>query len=415
MGGHFANTWTRLRDQATFFPWYATTPQNLLPMEVAASAERVHNSVTYFLCAASNYAGPFLAAHTFGEIAAGRLSSLEAPAVFAYASNDNVAEHFNRFPDLKPTQKRVRLGPSPEEKHALVDEYLEKFDERISAPADPDPVPGTGAIDRHYVDLPAGQILVRSCGPAGAPPIILLHDAPGSGLALERLISALGVRNRVHAPDLPGCGESDPLPGDAPSLGDFARAVQHVCRTPAPGKVALYGIGFGASVAIELARNPESPGSHLIVRGVLLPEPDARADMRNNYAPPIAIDPTGCHWYRTWLMLRDSLIYWPWYNRTRSGQRKLAADFGAERLHAWTFEVMKQWRAYHHLINAALDNDASEALNAIHAPMMILQDRHHPFAGYDERLTALCPAAEKSRLPEDEFAEAALIEAFVSR
>jgi hypothetical protein len=84
-----------------------------------------------------------------------------------------------------------------------------------------------------------------------------------------------------------------------------------------------------------------------------------RAALRRHYAPPIAIDPGGAHWHRTWLMLRDSLVYWPWYNRRRAGLRRVAADFGAERLHAWTFEVMKQHHACQHVIEAALQRDAA--------------------------------------------------------
>jgi hypothetical protein len=53
-------------------------------------------------------------------------------------------------------------------------------------------------------------------------------------------------------------------------------------------------------------------------------------------------------------MLRDSLVRWPWYAREPAALRRQAVAFDAGRLHSWTCDVMRQWHAYHHLIDAVL-------------------------------------------------------------
>jgi N-formylglutamate amidohydrolase len=73
-----------------------------------------------------------------------------------------------------------------------------------------------------------------------------------------------------------------------------------------------------------------------------------------NYAPPITIERDGSHWYRTWLMLRDQLIWYPWHDRRVANLRRVRADFSARVLHDWTVDVMRQHTSYGDLIHAAL-------------------------------------------------------------
>jgi pimeloyl-ACP methyl ester carboxylesterase len=156
-------------------------------------------------------------------------------------------------------------------------------------------------------------------------------------------------------------------------------------------KISVYGIGFGASLAIELARQHPERVAGVVLRGVLLPDAAERQEMRDNYAPPIEIDAFGTHWYRTWLMLRDSLIYWPWYRRGPKAMRAIEADFGADRLHDWTVEVMRQRQSYHHLIDAALAHDAQASLEAVAVPVVLCDDPKQPFSAYWSLLRSLFP------------------------
>jgi pimeloyl-ACP methyl ester carboxylesterase len=277
---------------------------------------------------------------------------------------------------------------------ALIERTLEDYDAQATPPSDPAPSGGGRGIEKQFVDLEDGQIFVRSRGNADRPAVLLLHDAPGSALVLEPLIAALGKDHRVYAPDLPGCAESDPLPVPQPTITDYVEAMRRVCAALQIDRVTVYGIGFGSSIAIELARAAPELVASLVLRGVLLPDSEERRDMEAYYAPHIAVDAYGGHWYRTWLMLRDSLIYWPWYKRGPQAMRAIRADFSADRLHDWTVQVMLRHRSYHHVIDAALLHDAGAALKRVAAPILVCDDAEQPFSAYKHALAACAPHAE---------------------
>jgi pimeloyl-ACP methyl ester carboxylesterase len=413
LGGHFANGWTRARDWLAFDPWCSRNPENARLSGPEASPEALHFGMMMYFRYGRHYEKPYKAAFKFGEIAAARIALVECPCVFAASTTDGLSTHFSRFPPLKAGQRLVLVGADPEELFTLIERSLDAYDAGATAPSDPSSPPGGERIAKQFVDLDDRQVFVRRCGRADRPAILLLHDAPGSALALEPVIAALGKEHLVYAPDLPGAAESDPLPGARPTMDDYVQALRRVCAALDIERVTVYGIGFGASIAIELARLTPALVAGLVLRGVLLPDAAERRDLLDNYAPPITIDAYGGHWYRTWLMVRDSLIYWPWYRRGPKAVRAVRADFSADRLHDWTVEIMKGRRAYHQAIDAALTHDAAAALRAVTAPMLICDDAAHPFIAYDQDLRALVPDAPAFPAS-DPGNEAGAIGAFIS-
>ena len=53
------------------------------------------------------------------------------------------------------------------------------------------------------------RIAVREFGPAGAPPLVLVHGLMTAGYSFRYLLDLLGDRYRLIIPDLPGSGASD--------------------------------------------------------------------------------------------------------------------------------------------------------------------------------------------------------------
>jgi hypothetical protein len=139
--------------------------------------------------------------------------------------------------------------------------------------------------------------------------------------------------------------------------------------------------------------------------------------MFENYAPPIEIKGDGSHWYATWLMLRDSLSFWPWYRNTMKDRPRrvdLRSSFDADHLHNWTFEVMKQHASYHHVIKAALRHDARAALQKLGGRILLCKDHSHPFAKYDETLIASRTDMPSCEVMADPAAHARQIARFLS-
>lgn len=107
--------------------------------------------------------------------------------------------------------------------------------------------------------------------PAGAPIVLLCHPAPGSGTFDPDPEVTTGVR--LIAPDRPGYGGSDPVPGLATvdlAAADAAAVLDRVL--PVGGRAGVAGWSAGGRVALALAaQRPELVG-RLAVIGT--PAPD---------------------------------------------------------------------------------------------------------------------------------------------
>ena len=97
------------------------------------------------------------------------------------------------------------------------------------------------------------QIRCFIAGVSG-PPVLLLHGAglDAAGLSLGRAMSVLADTCRVFAPDLPGFGESDPMPAGwgFAELSAFLSPLLDELGLP---RASLVGISMGGGVALGFA------------------------------------------------------------------------------------------------------------------------------------------------------------------
>ncbi|HWJ34927.1 MAG TPA: alpha/beta hydrolase [Steroidobacteraceae bacterium] len=114
---------------------------------------------------------------------------------------------------------------------------------------------------RAYFDCQFGQLHVRTAFPATGGfdegvPLFCLHASEGSSRTFDRFLPEIAEDRSVYAPDLPGCGESDPAP--AVSFGAAASAVADLATDLRLRQIDVLGFRFGAGAALELgAIRPE--------------------------------------------------------------------------------------------------------------------------------------------------------------
>ncbi|MFB8386075.1 alpha/beta fold hydrolase [Microbacterium sp. NPDC055910] len=103
-------------------------------------------------------------------------------------------------------------------------------------------------VERHEVEVLGGTTAYWDYGPHDAETtIIAVHGFRGDHHGLEPVIAQLrGIR--VISPDLPGFGETPPLPGRTHDLEAYAQWLTRFAQTVAPGAVIL-GHSFGSIVA----------------------------------------------------------------------------------------------------------------------------------------------------------------------
>jgi pimeloyl-ACP methyl ester carboxylesterase len=410
-GGHFAAVWTRCRDQSVWFPWSYKEPDHMMSQGVA-SPERIQSTVMSIMRCGRTYLPAFRSAVFYAPRVPGTMAKITQPTMITCAKGDPLSAHLDRLPALKPSQL-VRKLPTGAAVRELRDEWLARYAGAKRAQSDLDIRTADPNIRAQIVQLSDGrEVFLRVAGRPGRRAVILIHDAPGSSRMHEPLIAALAANARVFALDLPGCGESDPLLGKAPATGDFAEIIRALTAQLGIQQASVYGVGFGSSVALEFAERYPKKAQALVLQSLLLPSPSERSDMEKNYAPPIELKADGSHWYATWLMLRDSLAFWPWYQSASANRLRrvdLSDEFSADHLHDWTVEVMKQFASYQHPINAALGQDGSALLGQVACKIVVCTDPRHPFAVYDEDLVASLPSMARVGVAADPTAHVAEI------
>ncbi len=117
--------------------------------------------------------------------------------------------------------------------------------------------PRLADISEHSFILPDGLAChYLSCG-SGAP-IVLLHGGGSRASNFAEVMTRLGERHAVHAPDLRGFGATQALPGAAITHELWAQDTISLLDHLGLDRVHLVGWSLGATVALNVAaRRPE--------------------------------------------------------------------------------------------------------------------------------------------------------------
>ncbi len=408
-GSHLPGHWSRMRDQVMWFPWYRRTAAARSD-RAFSTPDQLHASIMDFFRSGDAYRKGYGAAFTYNVGAAAR--ALTIPATFMARDDDMLYPHLDLLPKLRRSQVIERHG-----RHGYLKEQarvIKGYVRTAKPPADPALAPIAGRINRRYIDLPKGQVLVRSAGEGqGGRPLVLIHDGRWSSHMFGPLMTALSRRRPVYAFDLPGNGDSDAPANTRPTVADFAKDAAAVAGKLGLKKYDLYGKQSGASVAAEIATLHPARVGKLILDGVILFSAAERKRLAAHYTPPIEVTWDGAHLFKTWLMLRDELVFWPWYVRDGKHARAIDGNFHAPWLHGRVVEVLKSKDTYHLLTQAALKHDIARTLTRLKPTTLIVGEASDPLARYAGKAARLLPNGSQTLLPPETGGQAATLSKFL--
>lgn len=384
-GGYLAAEWTRVRDFGRWFPWFdkrAETRSRSDRMELAL----MHGYAMDLFMAGADFPSAYGAAMRY--VALPVVSQLKSPTVFMCREDDVLYRYLDDLPKPLPAGCTIeRLGPDRDAQRKRIREIFEQYADFKGASGfvAPDPLqdtPAEGQVLCGYVDLSHGQMLVRKAGRGKGRPILYIPDTPGGTGASEPLLKELAQGRVAYALELPGTGESAPLPG--PSSVSFAEAIGEAIAALGLTEVDLYAEHMAAPLAIELAVLKPGLVKTLVLDGVPMLTQKERQDMALGYCPALEADMTGKHVIQAWHMLRDIELHWPWYDGRRSATRVIDPEIGGERLYLLMLDVLKQMPHYGEAAQAALAVDVAALLPKVTARAVLLKtDKDVRYTGVD--------------------------------
>ncbi|WP_372865173.1 alpha/beta fold hydrolase [Spongiibacter sp.] len=215
------------------------------------------------------------------------------------------------------------------------------------------------SLRRGYISVGAGQLHYRYAGKPHSPLLLLIHQAPSSSVMYQAMMAELASDYYVLAPDLPGFGQSDALPGGN-SIADWADSIAAFCRAFSQRVAGVFGHHTGAAVATELLYRHPYIDARLMLSGPTLLSPELQAALPDKArAFPLARD--GGHMQGMW-------------------QRMLAKDGGADLALVLRESLLglAMGESYPDAYQAVIDHDFRRAIRAVTEPVLMFAGSADP-------------------------------------
>ena len=168
------------------------------------------------------------------------------------------------------------------------------------------------SIQRHFVSVDGRQVHYRIAGTG--PALLLIHQSPQNSRMWTAMMQRFADRYTVIAPDTPGFGYSDPLPGNPMSIAEFGVATRQFCEAIGLQRCAVFGMHTGGLIATWLAWADPQRVAALVVDGYAAFTPEESALYGEAYLPPFVPQWDGSHLRWLWSRMREQKYFFPWYD-----------------------------------------------------------------------------------------------------
>jgi len=403
-GAYLAAEWVHVRDMLRWFPWFSHEAQSRMAMDPPGPAWMEDYGIDLF-SAGPHYSDAYAAAMRWhaGEA----LLAVKVPTLVAAKSDDVLYGFLDKVPvDQNPALSVERLG-------ADRDEWLDWLAATLARAAGDRPFvespPQAGGAQaggpRGYVDLDHGQLHWQRGGAASGRAVMVL-SAPttleAAGWARE-----LGAQRPTLVPDLPGFGDSDPLP--EPSADAMADGLAALIAQLGTGPVDVLAIDLAAPIGARLAARHPALVNALVIHGAPPLGADAAQAMRGAICPAIPFDHhAGTHLHRIWHMLRDSQVQWPWFDGAQGAARMTGVLPEPLPMLAALTGVLKQLALYGDGVEAALNAARASDWAMVGVPTLVCTG-DDPAQAEARDIAVLVPGARALPLPPARAAAAHLI------
>lgn len=203
-------------------------------------------------------------------------------------------------------------------------------------------------ITRHRLTIPAAKgkparaVHYRRCGKG--PVLLMAHQSPRSSVEYERLMRIWSPHFTCIAPDTPGFGQSDALPGQ-PEIADFADALDEFLDSLGVESCAAYGFHSGGIILVTTLKRHPRRFSALAIGGYAIWTDEEMRIFGESYLPPFQPSAFGEHLSWLWNRMLEQTWYFPWFD-VRDEARLSVAHADIARVHSAAMEMLDAGHAY---------------------------------------------------------------------
>lgn len=242
-----------------------------------------------------------------------------------------------------------------------------------------------GEQDVHY--------LVEGAG----PPVLLLHQTPRSSAELIALMGRWADDFCCIAPDLPGFGLSEPLPGGSglDAFGDFVVGFMDAIGLP---RALVYGLHAGASIGLAAAVRYPDRIVGLVGHGYPAWTAEDRRDRLANGLTTLDADCNGDHLRRAWEHVVSQ------HRVSVGGSMDLAEKQSPGMLTAEAIDLLRAGKHCRTAEAAFLESDARR-VGKLAVPALLVGEASDPLTAHLDRIGRLLRQVTTSRVEKRDIAQ----------
>lgn len=248
-------------------------------------------------------------------------------------------------------------------------------------------------IFRHFIRVGNRRVHYRRAG--SGPSLLMVHQSPRSSAEYEPLMRKWAQHFTCIAPDTPGFGQSDPLPGNPagkPEIGDFSQALIELLGALGIAKTAAYGFHSGGIILVNAARHHPERFSALAIGGYGIWTPEEMALFGKSYLPPLRPSAYGEHLHWLWNRILEQTWFFPWFD-VRDGARISVSHDDPIRTDAVVRDMLDSGDAYRAGYGAVFRAPRDiPAPNARTMPVLIAAYNGDPLQAHIPRLGEMPPS-----------------------
>ena len=410
-GQHLAHIWRRIRDQFLFFPWSVqsqTGRERMKSKFTVPDPITIQEDVMDLLRTGRHESDGYGAAFRCDGIKI--LENIASPCLVTAQPYDLLYLHLDRIPKDIPDIVSVKPFDTLEILNAAAKKRLTEY-----AEGDTPPVTATATIRerswRSYADTLSGQLCITRAHVGSGLPVILIHDLGSSASAWQSIATALTGKRPFIAFDLPGHGETGSAWGnDEVTINACAQAINEAIASLGIRSFHLISCGGGGLVALKLASDSNYDIRSWIAVDFWFFDDAEIIALENRLAPALAPQPYGEHLNKAWYAIRDSELFWPWFNPSPENALDKSPETEPARIHQRVCDLLKAAPVIQDLVNSALQVDTKTLLQSLNFPVTFCPRDGGPHTERCLRAAELTPNGKTTTLSSDSaFRTAAMV------
>jgi len=352
-GGHLNWLWSRMREQLVFFPWHERSKDTRMQFSIS-DPSILHENAVEVMRAGDNYRSAYGAAFEY------RLEkfvpSLDVPALITAGEWDPLCKCLD---DLTPSESTL-IESSKDQDEALEKSraHLSQYINNKKTDLPKSPLKQSG-LTKSVIKTSVGDVCIeKNFDETDGQPLVIIPPIGGSSKTVRYLSNQLSSSRDIMVIDLPGHGESIKEIKE-PILDAINQAVKDVIDDQNIKYLTLMIINHHGSLSQFINENDDRL-SHLVLIEPWLVDKNFIEEYKEKGVPDIQQEWHGGHLNQYWHMVRDSKLFWPWYNTAIDGILELKPQLDETQLQDEVTELIRSelnWKsAMIDSLNASITN-----------------------------------------------------------